>query len=100
MVVRAILALNMPDMNTSMNVTVSFKAKANKLPTAASVTEKADFVGNNHIASTAPADYVIQPNQVPEVIIKEAGPIQAGEDYEVKGTGKILTILQILYTLV
>jgi len=85
------LALNMPDMNTSMNdVTVSFKAKANKLPTAASVSEKADFVGSNHIASTAPADYVIQPNQVPEVIIKEAGPIHiaAGKDYEVKGTWK------------
>ncbi|PGU61500.1 hypothetical protein COD67_23875, partial [Bacillus cereus] len=67
-----------------------FKVKVNQVLQATPVTEKADFVGSNYITQTNPVDYVIQPNQTPEVTINEAGPIHlaVGEDYEIKGTWK------------
>ncbi|MGY3312719.1 hypothetical protein ACV242_001215 [Peribacillus simplex] len=83
------LALSIPNMNSTQNAaTVSFQVKVNATTEAASVTETARFNGDNMVIDTNSIDYVIQPNQAPEVAINDAGPVYVseGEDYEVKGT--------------
>lgn len=85
------LALSIPNMNSTQNAaTVSFQVKVNATTEAASVTETARFNGDNMVIDTNSIDYVIQPNQAPEVAINDAGPVYVseGEDYEVTGTWK------------
>lgn len=83
------LALSIPNMDSTQNAaTVSFQVKVNATTEAASVTETARFNGDNMVIDTNSIDYVIQPNQAPEVAINDAGPVYVseGEDYEVTGT--------------